>query len=356
MTTKYTKKTMKNPPKFCLDSFLSSGAVLSWGSDALILGWGKKILSEKPEKFPSFYFNDFFLTKSHPFFHYEHHLKIDSEEFHLMLPASKESVSLNWNTPAWDLFESAFSSISEGTVQKIVPYVEKKAPLEMTPSLLAVRLRSALTYLQAHPHTFLYGCWEGGKGTLGVTPEVLFRLDLGKPISTMACAGTFSKDDELHWQSNEKLIKEHELVIEGIKADLAPYGTIHAGKTEPRRFSKLTHLVTPLEFHPKKTLPAATLIEKLHPTPALGGFPKNESSKWLKAYGEKLPREGFGAPFGVLLHEGTGVFYVAIRNMEWNSKEVILRAGCGITAESTFEDEKQEAENKMKAIQEILSL
>lgn len=331
------------------ESFLACGAVLSLNEDTLLLGWGKKTYTEKPEKFPSFYCNDFFLEENYPFFHFEHSLQIAPEAF---LTPAKSSLSLQWSEPAWDVFKSAFSSLEN--VQKIVPYVEKRALISMTPTNLLERLRSALAYLQAHPNTFIYGCWEEGRGTLGVTPEVLFRLEPGKPISTMACAGTFTKEDELHWQSNQKLLREHQLVIDGIHAELAPFGTILAGKTEPRKFARLTHLVTPLEFHGKMAVDA--LIEKLHPTPALGGFPKEESGKWLRMYAKKLPRAGFGAPFGALLSEDTGVFYVAIRNMQWDEKEITVRAGCGITAMSRFEEEKQEAENKLKAIEEILSL
>ena len=60
----------------------------------------------------------------------------------------------------------------------------------------------------------------------------------------------------------------------------------------------------------------------------------------------------FAMPFALI-----GFFLAMAKlNPAWNLNEAILRAGCGITADSVFEDEKQEAENKMKAIQEILSL
>lgn len=326
-----------------LPNFLDSGALISLDAETLQMGWGKRIFAKQ---FPVFYFNDFFLENPHPFFHYELQLTITPKELLAQLPAG-ESAALKWSVPSWDIFKTAF----ESKLQKIVPYVQKSAPFEMTSPNLASRLRAALSYLVAHPQTAIYGCWEEGKGTLGVTPEVLFRLQPGKPLSTMACAGTFSGAE---WQNNQKLLQEHQLVIEGIKEELSPFGSLQIGKTEPRQFSKLTHLVTPIEFH--GSMPVESLIEKLHPTPALGGFPKEESTKWLKSYAKELPRNGFGAPFGILLDENTGVFYVAIRNMEWNAHEVILRAGCGITAKSCFDEEQLEAENKLQAIQEILAL
>lgn len=345
---------MKNLLNFSLDSFLSSGTIVSLGSQELILGWGKKVLSEKPEKFPSFYFNDFFLEKREPFFHYQYQLQIDSQILLSYLPSFKESLSLNWSLPVWDLFESACSNVKGEEIQKIVPYAQKRAFLEMTPSRLLGRLRSALEYLHTHPKTALYGCWNEGKGVLGVTPEILFRMELGKPIETMACAGTLKEGE--NWQNNHKLLKEHQLVIEGIKADLSELGTLQVGRTDLRTFSSLAHLVTPLQFYPKGALSLSPLIEKLHPTPALGGFPKEQSLQQLRLYAEKFPREGFGAPFGILQEDGRCVFYVAIRNMEWTFQEIILRAGCGITAESVLEDEKKEAENKFSAIKGILGL
>ena len=67
----------------------------------------------------------------------------------------------------------------------------------------------------------------------------------------------------------------------------------------------------------------------MHPTPALGGYPKNEALKFIEE-NEFGTRDLYGAPVGYIDMNDDCEFIVAIRSMLIKQNQTTLFAGCGI--------------------------
>jgi Tfp pilus assembly protein PilO len=103
-----------------------------------------------------------------------------------------------------------------------------------------------------------------------------------------------------------------------------------------------------------KTVRAEKMMEVLHPTAALGGWPREEAHLLLQSFDSKKSREYFGAPF--CFESLEKIFCVVmIRGLQWKSNKVFIRAGCGVVEQSKFENEFKEVCLKTKAIEEKLS-
>ena len=82
------------------------------------------------------------------------------------------------------------------------------------------------------------------------------------------------------------------------------------GKSRSINNENLIHLYTPVEAKGDASL--LTMVEELHPTPALGGTPRLEAMKLIRDV-ELLDRGLYGAPIGWIDDEGNGEFAVALR-------------------------------------------
>lgn len=83
------------------------------------------------------------------------------------------------------------------------------------------------------------------------------------------------------------------------------------------------------------------LIDRLHPTPALGGYPKEEALDFIenKEFGT---RGLYGAPVGYIDVYDDCEFIVAIRSMLIKEQQATLYAGCGIVKNSDPDSEVAE--------------
>src|SRR5690606_30300440 len=87
------------------------------------------------------------------------------------------------------------------------------------------------------------------------------------------------------------------------------------------------------------------LLNALHPTPALGGWPKEKASAWQRE-NEPFVRGLYGAPIGVLSEE-RAEFAVAIRSALVIDSLARLYACTGIVAGSDPALEWDESEQKL---------
>ena len=256
--------------------------------------------------------------------------------------------------------------IQKGGLAKSVPIAFLEAPASQ-PSVpeLAWMLLQALEF-QDRAGGYLYGTWNAEGGILGVTPELLFERD-GRMVRTMALAGTRALEKGREPETEAALLQdakerhEHFVVIEGITQRLAGLGQFTVGETGVRHAGALAHLHTPIElelFAPETgTADWQSLVDRLHPTPALGAHPRREGEIWLAEQERVLPRSRFGAPFGVRLPEGEHCV-VAIRNLEWSVSSGFCRvgAGAGVVRGSVPEREWSEIERKWGSVLRILGL
>ncbi len=92
-----------------------------------------------------------------------------------------------------------------------------------------------------------------------------------------------------------------------------------------------------------------TLLERLHPTPAVGGHPR-EPALALIAREEHFERGWYAGPVGWLNARGEGEFAVALRSGTLTADRVRLFAGNGIVRDSDPEREYFETQLKLQPL------
>ena len=143
--------------------------------------------------------------------------------------------------------------------------------------------------------------------------------------------------------------------MDDIAGALTPLGTVTVGAREVLRLPGLAHLKTDIRVTVAESTPFTALVEALHPTAALGVFPR---SAGLSVLGQDGPhgRGRFGAPFGIEWPDGRASVLVAIRNVQWTGTTVLLGAGAGLIAESRLEAEWAELALKRATVKGMLGL
>lgn len=347
-----------------LTEFYKSGAIISLNSKEIKLGWGKRTWNSAPlpDVDSNWYAPDFFLHEPYPWFVHEHTLEISLEDLSKLLKTKHKFSKPLWNQPHEKTFREGCldlqNSIRSGSLRKGVPYVVESATLEMKPEILESMLLSVLEYAKRLPVS-IYGFWEEGLGIIGASPEKLFSIlsDTPKILQTDALAGTTYARLPKQLLSDPKEREEHQIVIDGILSSLAKYGSVHIGETKVVNFATLAHLKTPIQVHLDSSPSFQEIVQALHPTPALGAYPKKEGWNWLLDYQTKVDRRRHGAPFGHV-DSKTGVWncLVAIRNVQWCGNDMLIGAGCGVVAHSNVDNEWTEVQAKISAIKEFMGL
>jgi menaquinone-specific isochorismate synthase len=247
------------------------------------------------------------------------------------------------------MHEDISTRIRAREFEKVVPIVCEE--LEYAAPLHAGMFARAIE--DAHPHQVNYGFELAGEGLVGVTPELLFHVS-GNHLRTMALAGT-GRADGPSLLDDKKERHEHQLVIDHIVGELRAWGTPEVGVTAERVYGKLKHLYTPIELRMKARPEFLQLVVRLHPTAALGGWPRLPAVEWLQRQDFHSGRKRFGAPFGYV--EGDVMACaVAIRCLQWCDNRALLSAGCGIVAESQTLKEWNELQLKKQATCQLLGL
>lgn len=350
-----------------IDSFLLSGTIMSSDSNTLLIGYGKREWRDSPllNSDPCFYFPDFSLCASKPWFTQESVVELTFEAFGELISDVEggNQTTYSWSCSQQPFFNEAFEElkklIERKKLSKAVLYVFEEACVAMTKARLLQSLRSLLNYAHHFP-VYIYGFWDQDEGILGGTPELLFSLDHSAEnfLRTMAMAGTRqTKGVKGSLIEDPKEMKEHQLVVASIHASLSAFGNVWIGKTKEVQLSHFSHLMTPIEAALTHLVNFEDIVREMHPTAALGVFPKEAGKEWLDNYQKKISRKRYGAPTGYVKENGRSAnCYVAIRNMQWNSTTACIGAGCGVIAESQKEREWEEIKLKLKSIRSILAL
>lgn len=351
-----------------IEQWLANGAVMSLGPGRLLLGWGKQrqfASAMEANQKVSFYFPDFFLQDQYPWFQYEHTEEIEIDVLLKLLSARKAvlnhcSAAYTWTNDYYPLFCRTFNDlkrqITAHELEKAVPFVFEASSVSMSAFQLVHSLCNVLKYVQGYP-VYLYGFWNQTDGMLGVTPEILFQYQEGHQLQTMACAGTCGKGaDHQQFLLDPKQANEHHLVVKGIEEVLTTFGAVHIGERRLLSLPNINHLVTPITVDLIRSPDFDKIVKALHPTPALGAFPRSSGMRWLKSYQQQINRRRFGAPAAFLKNDGSSACFVAIRNVQWDQKGMLVGAGCGIVSDSQCDNEWAEINLKLKATKMMLEL
>jgi len=230
--------------------------------------------------------------------------------------------------------------------------------------------------LNAYISAFVY-CWYHPKIGLwiGATPETLIKVN-GNRFSTMALAGTkvYNGALDIEWQEKEK--EEQQIVanfiIDSLKASV---DDLDISKTITVKAGNLLHLNSEIygTFN-FKTSNLKGLLDILHPTPAVCGFPKAITKRFILE-NESYDREYYTGFLGELnvkekykrnsnkrnVENNAYVsiktisnLFVNLRCMQLKNNTAILYVGGGITKDSNSRSEWQETVSKSLVMKNML--
>jgi menaquinone-specific isochorismate synthase len=224
--------------------------------------------------------------------------------------------------------------------------------------------QALLLLLQPHNYPSYHFCFQIEPNTafIGASPERLYyRQD--RLLKTEAIAGTRPRgtsseidrqlSDQL--QNSPKDLHEHQLVVNNLKVILAKICdtvTIDRAATI-LKLNKVQHLYTQCQGILKSELTDAEILPQLHPTPAVGGFPRTQALKLIHEL-EPFERGWYAAPVGWVGYDDTE-FAVAIRSGLVAGSHLLLFAGAGIVTGSQSAEEWAEVENKIRHFTDLFS-
>ena len=203
---------------------------------------------------------------------------------------------------------------------------------------------------RSHPSTFRYLYFIPESGAwLGTSPEILLETDLKTgEFKTMSLAGTCRTDSKMSWDS--KNIAEQGLVGQFIAEELRKEGIEFSVKRcEDVVFEPVRHICDVFSGHISRQQ-IAGLLDRLNPTPALGGFPREEALRDLAEL-EKHQRRDYGGYIGYRNSERE-IYYVNLRCLNFDSRNYCIYAGGGITASSVPAAEWAETQNKTEILRQ----
>jgi isochorismate synthase len=188
---------------------------------------------------------------------------------------------------------------------------------------------------------------------LGASPEMLVSWQKGE-IACDALAGT-SWQGETGLLSDVKNGREHRLVVQALTETLRALCSNLEVPDAPKihKVGHLHHIRSILRGRAKRGLNVFDFLPRIHPTPAVGGYPRQTARIWLDARKEQRPGWYTGG-VGWLDARGNGEFAVALRCAHLHGKQAELYAGAGIVTGSDARREWEETEAKMMAVLRVL--
>lgn len=262
--------------------------------------------------------------------------------------------------PQWQqTISRAVQHIQRGNMKKVVLARESHVQSDTTLSI-----EHTLQHLQDdYPNCYIFALARDSSCFLGASPERLVRLHKGS-VSTTALAGSIARgatpdeDDRLGFQllASAKDRTEHEVVIHNIHHALADICTDLASPPSPTlmKTASVQHLYTPISGQIDSNQTILNLVERLHPTPAVGGQPRDLALDFIREH-ENLDRGWYAGPIGWVDCHGDGEFAVAIRSALLRENNALLFAGCGIVADSDPEREYAESQLKLRPVLNALN-
>jgi menaquinone-specific isochorismate synthase len=216
---------------------------------------------------------------------------------------------------------------------------------------------------QRYPDCFAFSIANGrGQSLIGASPERLLRVRAGE-LLTEALAGsaprgaTASEDAALAGAllRNDKDLAEHDLVLGSILRRLEPLGLElhHPLRPAIRRLANVQHLHTPVRAAVGPGVRLLDALSRLHPTPAVGGSPREAAVARIREL-ESFPRGLYAGALGWINASGEGEFFVGLRSALIDGPVARLYAGAGIVTGSEPAKEKRETELKFSAMQASL--
>jgi len=267
---------------------------------------------------------------------------LDISEF-----SKKPDEILGFSSQSFDKYrssvEQAISDCNKGLFSKIV--VSRKKEILGNMDLKAI----FKVLVEQYSNSFVYYFELDGVVYMGATPEELLKSNQGL-CSSVSLAGTMlssiGKNIDI-WGTKEK--KEQQIVTDYLESKYSKFcSNVTVSERTIKNNGPVCHLHNKISGKLKTGKEVNAFLNELHPTPAVCGFPKIESKKWI------LKNEGYDRGFYTgyigLIEKESSNYYVNLRCLRSKEKITDLFVGGGITKDSVLENEFEETEQKLNVL------
>jgi isochorismate synthase len=254
-----------------------------------------------------------------------------------------------------NLVEKAIHKIEIGAIEKVVlsrneTIALANFDLEVVFNQLLSNYKTAFNYCFYHPKI---GFW------MGASPEQFLKIE-DTVLKTVALAGTQIKTDSQEYIWTEKEINEQQIVTDFIVNKLEVFSnSISVSKPYNLQAGSIIHIKTDIEAVLLDSSSLVTIVNSLHPTPAVCGFPKEKATQFILE-NEGYDREFYAGFLGEWNKDflsytvGNSNLFVNLRCMKIENKKAILFVGCGINKGSNPTKEFLETVNKSQTMKKVL--
>ena len=235
--------------------------------------------------------------------------------------------------------DQALADFDRGHLEKVV--LARRATLEFEDELDATLLAKKLK--DATPDCFhFYFEPEEGTAFIGASPERLFRRE-GSKIFSEARRGHPSP-----WNFGARRPGSPRRVVGAAKRTAPNTSTSGSASRESlaplcaeleveenaseMKLTRRRHMVSGVQGTLKEGISDAEILEALHPTPAVGGYPREEALEKLRTL-EPFDRGWYAGPVG-WIGADSAEFAVGIRSGLVSGRQLSLFSGAGIVAGS----------------------
>lgn len=246
--------------------------------------------------------------------------------------------------------EAARDRIAAGALAKVVLAREVRVRADGPFDVLGVAERLATAY----PHALRYSV----DGFVGASPELLVGR-FGDVVRAQPMAGTTARtgDEEIDRRCAAELLLsdknrvEHQITIDMVHETVLPWCSYLDAEPGPTVVAAgpVQHLATLVEGRLSHPAPSVLdLVAALHPTPAVGGWPRDPALALIDEL-EDADRGRYAGPVGWVDRDGNGEWAVGIRGVEIVDNVARIFAGTGVVADSDPLAELEETRAKLES-------
>ena len=257
--------------------------------------------------------------------------------------------------------QSALDAFETHRYEKIV--LARKRALEFSDNLNHFTILQKLRDKASNSYKFCFQP-EDNLAFIGASPELLYFRQ-GRKLQSEAVAGTrtrgrTSREDQGFGKEllgSEKDLREHRYVVDSIKEALVPLTPPMFNGNNMSvsllKLARIQHLIARFDIKLQENVSDAELIETLHPTAAVGGYPRDKAVEEIGRL-EGFNRGWYAAPVG-WVKQDAAEFVVAIRCGLVKDNRLNLYSGAGIVRGSVPDNEWDEMNNKIDMFLSVLT-
>lgn len=249
--------------------------------------------------------------------------------------------------------------IEENEFEKIVISRAVEIPFQQEPKVGFYFFK----LIEQYPDCKIFGFRSGKSVFFGASPETLLKISDGslyiEALAGSAAPENASSDNNQKQVSeslfSEKNIKEHHYVVEHIKECLLSknISEFNIEENKIKKLANIIHIQSVFVAPYNRQFGIFELLDKLHPTPAVAGWPQQIALNNIKKF-EDYERGLYSGFIGWIDENLNCDLALGLRSALIANKKLYAFAGNGIVRESMPNEEALENELKLQAITNLI--